>query len=528
MGREETGRAAPGGRDNLPRRGAVSAPRVPRSSTAAMDEAWYLTAPSEQYRVIVRYCYDQHLAHHYHLSPEQILTHLRQTYSPGYDEDALRGDLAELVRRRNLDEDLELGLANAKTVDDFRRRNSMYAITPLTAELEDLRVRWENHGRQVGELDGAAIGRLWELLAGLISALDLPDRDPDRPEQVRQRWEDLYSRFEPMSRDANAYISNMRRQEREQLSDLDAFLVYKGTLVHYLTRFIEGLAEYRGRFWTRLARLPVEDAVSTLSAAALSGSKAFEDADHVRRQYAEQVRALVDWFAPHGDAEVLQGHATRAIEQVSRAALRLAESRVGAVSRSQELLALAEAFSRCADVRQAERLAGAVFGLGTPRHWELIGPEYLSEDPGTHTWQAPPTEFPLRRRRAQAPRRAESAVELAAADARRLRIRERSRERELEVSALIRLWFGSGPRTLEELGAAGDLDPRERDLLLEWVNDCLVHGGQARTDAGLTLVIENAGERRYVWVRAADGAVLAPNYRLCCPLEETTGATADA
>lgn len=475
-----------------------------------MDEAWYLTAPSVAYRLILRHFYQRHEAHHYHLSPEEVFEHVRG-HLPEYREDQVRVDLAELVRRRNLDEDLELGLANARTVEDFRRRNSMYAITPLTVELEDLRVRWENQGRQIGELDGAAIGRLWELLAEVLNALSLPPDHPDRLEQVRQHWEDLYGRFEPMSRAANAYIANMRRQEREQLLDLEAFQVYKSTLVHYLTRFIEGLAEFRHLFRQRLFTLPVDDLTSTLVAAAVATSKAFEDRDHVLRQYRQQVASLVDWFAPHGDAEMLQGHATRAIEQVSRAARRLAETRVDAVSRGQELLALARTFSRCADVRQAERVAAAAFGLGTPRHWELVLPDYASEDPGNHVWAAAPVEIPLQRRRTQSPRQVETVTEAAAAQARRQAIRDRSRREELEVAALLQRWFAAGPR---HLGDLGPLAPGERDHLLAWLNDCLVHAGQTRTEGGWVLRIDNPRERAHVWLRAPDGDVLVPNYRL--------------
>ncbi len=485
-------------------------PTAPRSSVAPMDEAWYLTAPSVAYRIIIRHFYERHAAHHYHLSPEQVLAHIRERL-PDYREEALRADLGELVRRRNLDEDLEMGLAGAKTVDDFRRRNSMFAITPLTAEIEALRVRWENQGRQIGELDGAAVARLWELLTELLEAIALPPGDPDRPERVRQQWEDLWNRFDAMSTAANVYIGNMRRQEREQLTSLEAFMAYKAVLVHYLTRFVEGLADLRAPFARRLGVLPSDDLVETLVAGAASGSRVFEDRAHLRRQYAQQVTALADWFAPQGDAEMLLQHARGAIERVTRAARRLADTRAGTVSRAQELLALAQAFSACADVRQAERLAAATFGLSTPRHWERDLVDIVSEDPDHHAWAAIPAEIPVQRRRTQSPRRAESAVEIASAQARREVLRERSRVRERETAALIDRWFAGGPLNLGDLG---ELRPDERDHLLTWVNDCLINGGQARTDSGAMLAILNPAERARIWLRAADGELLVPDYRL--------------
>lgn len=69
-----------------------------------------------------------------------------------------------LVRWGNLTPDWELGLAGVRAIDDFNRRSVLYSATPDAIAIEEVMVRLETRGEQVGELDDSVMGRIMELL----------------------------------------------------------------------------------------------------------------------------------------------------------------------------------------------------------------------------------------------------------------------------------------------------------------------------------------------------------------------------
>jgi len=101
----------------------------------------------------------------------------------------------------------------------------------------------------------------------------LPRSNPQRPERMREAWEELWLRFEDLSGSSNDYMGNMRQQERERLLDLEAFQVYKEALLTYLTRFAEGLASYRSRISPRVAAWPVDELAQAVAEGALTTTR---------------------------------------------------------------------------------------------------------------------------------------------------------------------------------------------------------------------------------------------------------------
>lgn len=485
-----------------------------RLITEAVDEVRYLAANTNtnRYRLIMRFFYDQHRLHHYALAPGQVLAHMR-TVLPDYREDDCQQDLEALVRWGNLDPDWELGLAGVRTIEDFKRRNVVYAATPDAIAIEELMVQLESRGEQVGELDSSAMGRLWELLGRLDQALALPVSNPGRGEQVRQAWDELWLRFAQVADSSNNYMGDMRRQERERLLDLDAFQIYKEALVNYLTRFVEGLAAYRDRIRRRVEAWDSGGIATTAADAAVASTRTFESREHVLRQYRDQVTAFADWFAPGGSADKLRLYASHAIERVVRSARRLSESRQGAVSRAHDLLALADRFFACQTSTQAERLAAVAFGLTHPRHWQFEVPEQASDQPERPAWEGQPLDTVIRQRRTNLPRRTDPGGSMAELEQKKAALRALDRQRQLEAAALVDRLFAGGALVL---GEAEGLEAAERDLVIGWVYECLANmpGCTTRTPDGSTLLVSNPDERRYVWLEAPDGRVLVPNYKL--------------
>lgn len=486
-----------------------------RLMTEAVNEVRYLAAGANtnRYRLIMRYFLQQHRLHHYALSPSQVLHHLRSIL-PDYSEEDCQQDLDALVRWENLNPDWELGLASVRTIEDFKRRNVVYTATPDAIAIEELMLELEQRGQQVGELDASAIGRLWEQLAPLEAALALPFSDQSRPERLRQAWEDLWLRFDQLATSSNNYLGNMRSQERERLLDLDAFQIYKQTLIRYLTDFVEGLSAHSERFRRQAEGWDAESMAAAMAQAAHATTHSFESLDHLLRRYQEQIQAFLDWFATGGSANQLRVFASHAIERVVRSARRLSESRRGAVSRAHDLLALADRFQACQELPHAQRLAAAAFGLTHPRHWQLEVPEQADDRPELSAWAAAPRETVIRQRRATQSRRAgDGAADLAELAEKRARLRALDRQRQTEAAAIVDRLFGGGALVL---GETDNLNPSERDLILGWAYECLANAPaySTRTPDGSTLQIANPAVQRYIWLCADDGRMLVPNYRL--------------
>lgn len=486
-----------------------------RLLTEPIDEVRYLAAGTAtgRYRLIMRFFYEQHRLHQYALTPAQVRKHVETALGFSYTEEECQQDLKQLSDWGNLEPDWELGLAGVRTIEDFRRRNVVYTATPDAIAIEALICELEQQGEQVGQLDGSAMARLWERFEALEAALALPAGDPQRGERVRQCWEDLWLLFDEMADSSNRYMGSMRQQEKERLLDLEAFQLYKETVIAYLTRFSEGLSAYRDRFRSRLSAWDAAAIAATVAEAAGTTSRRFDSAAFLHEEYRRKVESLVAWFAPGGSADQLHAFASHAIERVLRTARRLSESRQGALSRAQDLLTLADQFYRLrAETETCERLAAVAFGLATPRHWQYEVPEQAVDDPGSQPWEAAPHAVPIRPRRSQSARQISPA---AAADLamKKAALKRRDRERREASAAVIDRLFASGRL---DLAKAPALSPGERDLVLGWVYECLGNAPvyTTRAEDGSHLTIDDPKVARHIWLEAADGRMLMPAYTL--------------
>ncbi|MFZ5823518.1 MAG: TIGR02677 family protein [Bacillota bacterium] len=485
-------------------------PTRQRLLTEPVDETRYLTAGNAvpRYRIIMRYFFEQHRLHQYTLTPAQVRKHVETILQRDYPEEECQQDLNSLKEWGNLEPDWELGLAGVKTIEDFKRRNVVYAATPDAIAIEQLLFELERRGEQVGELDGSAIARLWTHLLTFQTALQTGD-----PDQLRQSWDDLWRLFAEMADSANDYLGDMRRQEKERLLDLAAFQIYKAALVTYLTRFIEGLTAHRDRFRTLTQDWPVETIAVRLAEAARATTRQFESDDFLREDYRHQVESFQRWFAPGGSADLLHGFASRAINRVLRSAQRLSESRQGALSRAQDLLALADRFHGLRhDLPRTERLAALTFGLATPRHWQFELPEQASDNPDASPWLSLPHNTPIRQRRSYTQRQSAPSP-VADLALKKAVLRQRDRERREAAAAMVDRLFAGGSLALAE---APELSPDERDQILSWVYECLANSPACATRAedGSLLRIRDPHIREHVWLRSDDGRMLVPAFTM--------------
>src|SRR5205085_861465 len=128
----------------------------------------------------------------------------------------------------------------------------------------------------------------------------------------------------------------------------------------------------------------------------LDGQK---DHERIRAEYRNQLAAVAEWFRSGGGVDLFARVTGESVETVVRHTQRLLEQRRLALSRRRELERLALAFSRCANLDEAHRLAAQAFACAVPRHF-LGEAEEITRDEAASAWKREPrvvTLVPVRR-----------------------------------------------------------------------------------------------------------------------------------
>jgi hypothetical protein len=166
---------------------------------------------------------------------------------------------------------------------------------------------------------------------------------------------------------------------------------------------------------------------------------------------------------------------------------------------------------------EARQLALVAYAHGLPAHISesLAGPESAS---GTRSaWEEPATVTPLLRTIGRS--RTDKTIELAITDNRAAQlvlIQRRLRERAEEM-ARFQVLFQEGSL---EIGEVWLNSPAERAALLAVIRGCLRDNRfQYRAPDGSLIVLVNPRENRYGLLRAPDGGLLMPRYRLVRKVE---------
>lgn len=494
-------------------------PSIPRR----VEEAVYLTAQNaERYRVVVHFFYRQYVEQRDWLTAEEVWRHVREHLDSGYALERCEDDLRALVGYGNLM--AEQDRSRVSTLDEWHHRNQVYHITAVTVELERALERLRaSHGAR-GSLDPTLIEMLVAGLGGLDRVLrgGLPER-PGREfvaRKVRRPWMEVHGRFEELRTNANRFHHALREARPEDLSETEAFFLYKDVLVDNLSGFIVELGDAVERIRDVLHVWEAEGVTDRL-VAMLTDHDVEHQADptgpadpaRVRDHYRRQVRTFCEWFRRRGGSDVLRRTTLDAIETVARHTQRLTDPRRLGSNRRRDLERLAEAFRACETLEQAHLLAVRTLGCAVPRH--LLGSEtWHAMDDGRSVWEQPPAEValaPIRRgpprRRRRQPVEDRSLEQAALLEAERDRLREERRRWD-------RL-FRDGEIDVGDLRVD---DPAVRDRLLDVVGDCLASSdrvGVASDGSRVRLLppAEGDGEVEGELV-APDGVFVTPRYRL--------------
>lgn len=361
--------------------------------------SYAVAGEAETYRRIMRILYLEHQAFGLRLRPAQIADRLRERYALTVDTELLDQRLGALDTWGAVERDHDASLASS--VAEWRRNRYTYDVTPAGRLTEELLVRLDALGEEIGRLDAARLPSIRDALARLAQELA---REQSEGTKLRELFERLLGEVEALHAGALAFMRSLGDLMRtvEQVGE-EEFERGKGALLEHLQGFRRGRMQHSTEILGLLEQveaLGAEQLVYRIVAAEdfvhLPGGASIEEQQMARSaELLQRWHGLRAWFVGEQDAgspwRALNDQVVDAIRAVLAIAERLIERRSLRIDRAGVLLHLASNVA-AAPPGEATAWLRAAFGLRTPRHLGVpeADPEQVADRGRTSWLQAPP------------------------------------------------------------------------------------------------------------------------------------------
>ena len=468
------------------------------------------------YRTIMRVFTQRHRElYKYQLTAQEIWEEVRRQFDADYTLEKCQTDLRVLEDWGNL---ITTHDASRHTsIASFRSPALLYQATPLAISIETFLEEQRRLGSMAGALRQGDLAHLWEMLLELDRQLRA-EAGFD-PRGLAEEWRRLFELFNTMAREAAQYLANMIATARQPRPNLAAYQQYKRSVVEYVTNFGQALAHYsllfrdclNGWFKTDLHSRLIEAVADYLHPPGQDDATLPPRATLVRAA-ANQLEAVANWFSVGSNADIFRRAAATEVEKVVRRAEQLATLARPNANYTTDLDALARRLLEATQPEESSQLLLVAFGHALPAHL----PENLARPVGTSgqrpAWQEEPTVRPVLRDIGRA--RGDKTPELPINSNRQAEqsLIDERRQARLEEQARFSALFAPGSLDLAEIVLDS---PAQRNAVLTVVRGCLRDTRhEYRIPDGSTIVLTNPTEKVYGLLRARDGSILMPRYRL--------------
>ena len=471
------------------------------------------------YRTIMRVFLSRHREiYKYQLTALEIWEAVRQEYDPHYTQEKCQTDLKALEDWGNLITTYDA--SRHTSIQSFRAPALLYQATPLAIAVETFLEQQRRVGGTLGALRQGDLPRLWEML-GKINLWLTPNSELNAPNrlEIAEEWRRAFELFTTMAQEAAQYLANMSSAGHRPRASLESFQSYKRAVVEYVTNFGQALANYSLSFRELMAGWLAGGQTQILVEAIADYLEPPTLEDEYRRPFPQllqeagrQIQALTTWFSVGENADKFRRAAAVEVEKVVRRAEQFATAARPNASYAADLDALARRMMEAVNPEETSQLTLLAFGFGQPAHF----PESLTSPTSStglkSSWDELATVKPILRVIGRA--RFDRTPELAISDnraAQQALIEQRTREREAERARFAAL-FATGSLEVGEVWLAS---PADRNALLLVVRGCLRDTKfRYRAPDGSFIQLVNPREKRYGLLRAPDGSLLMPRYRL--------------
>ncbi|HEX7733736.1 MAG TPA: TIGR02677 family protein [Ktedonobacteraceae bacterium] len=490
----------------------------PFGSLALFNYLTPLVERTDAYRAIMRVFYQRSRVYRYQLTSQDVLDAVREELRQDYHLEQCKADLDSLVRWGNLATIYDTG--RVTTIADLRSPVLRYQAMPEALEIESFLASHAHIGASEGGLRQGDLPLLDELLRQLDTWLqaDHSQFTPEHSQKIADQWYRAFTTWERVTHDAAQYLGSMN-QSAQQITDLTTYLVYKGIVVTYIQSFAQQLVQYSNAIRLLLLGWTASGKKTRLLRVITSTPPPIQtQAEHIalwHEDIRQQIEALQDWFLQQSNVTLFSRAANDAIQKVVHRAHTLASSMRPQTDYVSMLLTLASQFMQVSELETAQQLYAAAFASATPVHLaeSFTGTPEVADEPGERSpWrESAPV---VRNLRPIYKGNVERAVEQPmrhGLDAVYQMKQQHDAEAVLQRQRYARLFR----EPLLDLGQLGEITPEERAALSEMLDGCLSSPAlEYQLPDGSVVTLLNRRETAYVALRARDGVLLLPRYRL--------------
>ena len=476
------------------------------------------------YRVIMRVFLQHHRElYRYQLTAQEVRDAVRSAFDPEYTLDQCQNDLAALREWGNVTTIYDS--SRATSIASFLTPALLYQATPEAIAIETFLDEQTRAHSGKGALRQGDLPHLWRSLQQLDEDLQISFSEPTaaRSGEIAEEWQRAFEIWSTMAREAAQYLANMINAAQQSRPDFEAYQVYKAAVVAYVHGFAQALTQYSRRVRELLADWSTTGKQERLIAIVSQHleppgtiSENTPTQDELMKEARNQLLAMAKWFAEGKNADSFRRNALAEVDKVVRRASALAATARPNANYATNLNALANQLLMAKDGETAQQIFSVAFANILPVHLpeSLAGTPSATIDAGKLSdWQEPPT-VALRLRPVSRANRGEHPLEDPVIDNRTI-IRNlivqheaRLKEQRLRFEELF-------SEEYLDIGTMNSITVEDRAILIEVIDSCLGDiSNQYRAPDGSTIVLLNPEEQVYTLLRAPDGMLLLPRYRL--------------
>jgi uncharacterized protein (TIGR02677 family) len=485
----------------------------------------YLTPISDRidwYRSIMRIFLQRSREYRYQLTAQDVLDTLHMSQTHGEQEyylEACKNDLNRLVSWGNLTTLYDT--SRVTTITDFRSPVLLYQATQEALAIENFLTEQARIGASEGGLYQGDLPRIWDALQQLDGWLrqDRMTLTNERYQEIAEQWRIAFTTWERVTNDAAQYLGSMNRSSQQAIN-IETFLTYKNIVVLYVQSFAQQLVDYSNVIRTLLAnwsqhglQVLLLDIVASVFPPLQSVT---ENQELWREDVTRQIAAFEQWFTREINVSMFLKAAHDAVEKVVQRAHLLATSMRPQTDYVSMLHKLANELLLVDDFETAQLLFTASFANSLPIHLPegFTGTPVVAERSRSRpTWQAEPTVVRTMRgltSRGAIERNMEQPMRQSEADLLALK-----RKYEADLQAQQQRFERLFQKPLLDMGALKTITPEERQLLTVIIDSCLNSPTREYIlPDGATATLLNPDEQHYVSLKARDGILTLPRYRL--------------
>jgi len=476
------------------------------------------------YRVIMRLFLHTHRElYRYQLTAHEVRDAVRDAFDPEYTLEQCQNDLASLKEWGNIDTLYDS--SRATSIASFLAPALLYQATPEAIAIETFLDEQMRASAGKGSLRQGDVARLWSSMQRIDEELLVSPLEPSSANgrELAEEWQRAFELWNTMARDAAQYLATMTIATQQGRPDLAAYQGYKAAVVAYVQGFAQALTQY-GRLIRELLatwettgkKATLLDVVSRYLDPPTLASENMRTPEELLQEAQNQFDALMNWFAVGKNADSFRRKALAEVDNVVRLATTLAATARPNANYATNLDTLAHSLAESRDGEVAQQLFSVAFANLLPTHLpeSLAGIPTATQDADTRNgWQEPPS-VSIRLRPVNRSFRVDPTAEDPILD-NRVGVRNLIAQQEKLLREQNRRFTRLFAPAFVDIGAMQSISVEERAILTMVIDSCLTDPNhQYRAPDGSIIILLNPDEQDYVFLRASDGVLLLPRYRL--------------